>query len=84
MNDTHAPRTRQILHAEGLFDLFRLLVNWVEQDRAPERIVGTRYADNDPSEGVVMTRPFCPYPQFARYTGSGSTDDAANFVCTDP
>jgi feruloyl esterase len=29
-----------------------------------------------------MTRPLCPYPQVAKYRGTGSTDDAANFVCT--
>ena len=23
----------------------------------------------------------CPFPQTAQWTGSGSTDDAANFVC---
>ena len=28
-----------------------------------------------------MTRPLCPYPQVAKYKGTGSTDDAANFVC---
>jgi feruloyl esterase len=30
---------------------------------------------------VDRTRPLCLYPQEARYTGSGSIDDAANFVC---
>ena len=30
---------------------------------------------------VDRTRPLCPYPQVARYTGTGSTDDAANFTC---
>jgi hypothetical protein len=30
---------------------------------------------------VDRTRPLCPYPQTAHYKGSGSTDDAANFVC---
>jgi feruloyl esterase len=29
----------------------------------------------------VRTRPLCPYPQVATYRGSGSTDDARNFVC---
>ena len=33
---------------------------------------------------VVRTRPLCPYPQVARYTGTGSIDDAANFRCTLP
>ena len=33
-------------------------------------------------DGVVdRTRPLCPYPQKATYTGSGSIDEAANFVC---
>jgi feruloyl esterase len=31
-----------------------------------------------------MTRPFCPFPQIARYKGTGSTDEAANFVCAVP
>jgi feruloyl esterase len=30
---------------------------------------------------VDKTRPLCPYPQTARYTGTGSTNEAANFVC---
>jgi hypothetical protein len=30
---------------------------------------------------VDRTRPLCPYPQVARYTGTGSIDEAANFVC---
>ena len=33
---------------------------------------------------VDRTRPLCPYPQIARYKGSGSTDDAANFECSRP
>jgi feruloyl esterase len=28
------------------------------------------------------TRPLCPYPQVATYTGTGSIDAAASFVCT--
>jgi feruloyl esterase len=31
-----------------------------------------------------MTRPLCPYPQLVTYKGSGSTSDAASFVCTMP
>ena len=30
---------------------------------------------------VDGTRPLCPYPQTAGYKGSGSLDEAANFVC---
>jgi hypothetical protein len=31
---------------------------------------------------VLRTRPLCPYPLVARWTGQGSTDEAANFACT--
>jgi hypothetical protein len=59
-------------------NLFGALVNWVENGVAPERIL----AQNTGAGGVVTrTRPLCPYPQTAIYTGSGSTDDAASFVC---
>jgi feruloyl esterase len=27
------------------------------------------------------TRPLCAYPQQAKYKGTGSLDDAANFSC---
>jgi feruloyl esterase len=30
------------------------------------------------------TRPLCPYPQIAIYSGSGDIDDAANFTCEEP
>jgi hypothetical protein len=37
------------------------------------------------TDGVVTrTRPICAYPQMAQYVGSGSIDDAANFVCRQP
>ena len=30
-----------------------------------------------------FSRPLCPYPQYAQYTGSGDTDDAANYACVE-
>ena len=62
------------------FDALTALERWVEHGEAPERIVASRVSD-----GVVdRTRPLCPYPQVAKWTGTGSTDDAANFVCAMP
>jgi hypothetical protein len=59
--------------------LFEAVVNWVEHAKAPERVLATTT-----SGGVVtQSRPLCPYPAFARWSGLGSTDDAANFVCRD-
>ena len=40
--------------------------------------------NDQPAQGVLRTRPLCPYPKVAVYDGSGSTDDAANFNCRPP
>jgi hypothetical protein len=64
--------------ATDQFDAFSALVNWVEKSSAPERIVATA-GSATPWPG--RTRPLCVYPKQSHYTGSGSIDDAANFVC---
>jgi hypothetical protein len=61
------------------------LERWVEDGVAPAGIIATKYkTDGDPTSGVARTRPLCPYPQVARYKGTGSTDEAANFTCKAP
>lgn len=66
-------------------DMGRALERWVEDGVAPEQVIATKYkSGSNPPNGVARTRPLCPYPQIARWKGSGSTDDAANFVCTKP
>ena len=59
------------------FDALAALETWVERQRPPERII----ASHRQGSTTDRTRPLCPFPQLATYTGSGSTDDAANFVC---
>ena len=56
------------------------LERWREAGMAPDQLVASHVADNR----VDMTRPLCPYPQLATYRGTGSTNDAANFVCKAP
>jgi hypothetical protein len=58
-----------------------VMVDWVENNVAPDHLIAS-YFDED--ENLVRTRPVFPYPQVARYVGSGSIDDAANFVAADP
>ncbi len=61
------------------------LQHWVEKGAAPRAIVATKYRTNgDPASAIVRTRPLCPYPQVARYKGTGSIDVAANFACRAP
>jgi feruloyl esterase len=61
----------------NVFDAISALDQWVEQGKAPERIEASQSSDGK----VIRTRPLCPYPQEAVYTGKGSIDEAANFVC---
>jgi feruloyl esterase len=59
------------------FDKIPLIEDWVEHGKAPDQIV----ASHSTAGRIDRTRPICPYPQIARYNGSGSVDDAANFTC---
>ena len=57
------------------FDKLKVLEQWVEQNRKPTQIVASHLKNGQ----VDKTRPICPYPQVAKYNGTGSTDDAASF-----
>jgi len=51
---------------------------WTEKGVAPDGVVASK---RGPEGAVVRSRPLCAYPQRAVYSGTGSTDDAANFTC---
>jgi hypothetical protein len=65
-------------------DVVAALEQWVEKGVVPTKIIATKYVDDDLTKGVQMTRPLCVYPQAAKYKGTGDTNDASSFVCTDP
>jgi feruloyl esterase len=57
------------------FDLLEAIVNWVEKNRAPERVVAR--VSSAPEE----TRPLCAYPAYARYRGNGDPRQASSYAC---
>jgi len=62
------------------FDMLSALDEWVDHGTAPSRVVASHA-----TAGVIdRTRPLCPYPQVARYKGTGSIDGAENFECAAP
>jgi feruloyl esterase len=72
-----------VLHCDGgpgpdTADWPATIVDWVENGKVPDRVIARKAAAGG---AVSRTRPLCPYPQHAEYTGRGSTDYAANFVC---
>jgi hypothetical protein len=58
-------------------DPMTAIIDWVEKGQAPDSMLASRVV----GDKVVRTRPLCPYPKVARYSGKGSIDDAANFTC---
>jgi Tannase and feruloyl esterase len=76
--------------AADQFDLLTPLVKWVEAGTVPQTVVATARgsgnagganADVPAGWATNRTRPLCPYPKVARYNGSGTLEDAANFSC---
>ncbi len=61
-------------------DPMTAIVDWVEAGQAPEVMIARKYQDGE----LARSRPLCPYPEVARYDGTGSIDDAANFTCQAP
>lgn len=59
-------------------DVVRALDRWVTEGTPPEKLIGTRIV----SGAADRTRPLWPFPQVARYDGTGDINDAANFFCS--
>lgn len=73
-------------HGEGgnaadRFDMLGALVAWVEDGAAPDRVVA-RFRDDNPeaAANAGATRPLCPWPGVARYTGADPAS-ADSFTC---
>ena len=64
----------------GSVDWLKAVMDWVEKGIAPDRLLGGHLE----ARKVTKTRPVCPYPQVARYKGTGSIEEDANFDCVVP
>jgi feruloyl esterase len=72
-----------VLHCRGgngadTFDRMGAITAWVEKGQKPAQLVATAQS----ADGKVLrSRTICPFPQVARYSGSGDTANPANFGC---
>jgi feruloyl esterase len=57
------------------FDMLGAVSNWVEKGIPPESVIAT--GQSFPGR----SRPLCPAPKHAQYTGQGDPNDAHNFRC---
>ncbi len=76
--------------ATDQFDAITAIVDWVEKGQAPASLTasargagnaGGVNADVPATWSATRTRPLCPYPQVARYNGTGDIESAASFSC---
>lgn len=76
--------------ATDQFDMLASLVDWVERGVTPDSVaasvrgagnLGGVNAETPVGWAANRTRPLCPWPRVARYTGSGSLESAASFSC---
>lgn len=62
-------------------DVILALMQWVEGDTAPEKLIATKYVNDTASLGVESQRPLCVYPKHAKYSGSGDVNEPENWEC---
>jgi feruloyl esterase len=60
-------------------DMLGAIDQWVQTGKAPDQLV-----TSNPPGRPARTRPLCPHPKVATYTGHGDTDVAENFRCDAP
>ncbi len=75
-------------------DIFAALVDWVEKGSAPSTLIASRFNEENGDDGddaakaaskaPEMTRPLCPYPREAKYSGKGDSNSATSFACAAP
>jgi pimeloyl-ACP methyl ester carboxylesterase len=73
-------------HGPDTVDYLSALDQWVESGVAPDRMVATKYDSlikvmTGQPANVVRSRPACAWPKRVRYSGNGSVDEAASYVC---
>jgi feruloyl esterase len=59
------------------FDMLTALEQWVEHGKAPDHVPASHMTEGK----VDRTRILCPYPQVAKYDGTGDKNAAASFQC---
>ncbi len=64
-------------------DIMGALVAWRETGLVPNRIIATKYVNDDATQGIAFQRPICPYPQNASYVAGAGNDPTqeTSYVC---
>ena len=63
------------------FDTLAALDAWVEQGKAPDGIIASKFPGGKPGQKALRTMPLCAFPEQARYGGTGDVNSAENWTC---
>ena len=61
--------------------IYRALEAWVETGTAPAKVIARKLEEQNGKATEVFSRPLCPYPQAAAYSGSGDRKNADSYTC---
>ncbi|KAB2570993.1 putative feruloyl esterase B-1 [Lasiodiplodia theobromae] len=67
--------------ADAQHDPLLAIMAWVENGTAPASLVASKFSNDSNPVDVSLQRPICPYPQQARYKGSGDVAEAGSWEC---
>jgi feruloyl esterase len=77
-----------MLHCQGgpgpnVLATLPAITQWVEQHKAPDMLIATKYHDDDPSKPVERVRPLCPFPARPEWSGKGDRNEPASYRCVE-
>jgi hypothetical protein len=66
---------------DGRDDVVTALDRWVSEGKRPQTLIATKYRSDVIGGRIIRSMPLCPFPEEARYRGTGNPEDAANWSC---
>lgn len=64
-------------------DMILALIEWTENQKAPDHMVATKFVNGMKDQGVKFQRKLCPWPLVAKYDGHGDTNSHHSYQCKD-
>jgi feruloyl esterase len=64
----------------NVFDPLASMIDWVENKKAPDKMIASHFQDNDRTGTLTRAMPLCPYPKTAIFK-RGDVNDASNWRC---
>lgn len=72
------------LRFDATHDITTALDEWVQRGIPPHEFIASGSIKSQSGQEESITRPICAYPEEARWSGQGSTRDAASLRCALP